>query len=123
MNRDKLLDKRFVGEAGGIPGLVRITVNGAGQALKVEIDDLVFKETDKQLISDLFVAALNDAFAQCDAYMKQELLRYYSELNSLGGGHGLGEYQNDQDPYDLGGLDITKYLKGDPDGNSGNNQN
>lgn len=53
-------EENIVGEAGGIPGLVRIICDPAGNPLKVEIDDLVFKEEDKGLVSDLFVAAIND---------------------------------------------------------------
>jgi len=54
------MNEDIIGEAGGIPGLVRIIADHQGHYRRVEIDDLVFKETDKDLVSALFVAALND---------------------------------------------------------------
>lgn len=54
------MSEDIVGESGGIPGLVRIFCDDKGRARRVEIDDLVFQKTDKQLISDLFVSALDD---------------------------------------------------------------
>lgn len=63
----------IVGEAGGIPGLVRIIGNKHGQPIRVEIDDLIFKEEDKQLISDVFVAALNDFMVKTGDRAIQEL--------------------------------------------------
>lgn len=57
-------DKLFTGQSGA--GLVKITIDANGQAHHVEIDDLVFTKEDKQLISDLFVAALNDAYRRVD---------------------------------------------------------
>ena len=54
------MKEEIIGEAGGIPGLVRIIADHVGQVRRVEIDDLVFQKTDKGLISDLFVAALNN---------------------------------------------------------------
>jgi len=91
------LKKEYTGHAGGIPGLVRITIGTDSRARKVEIDDLVFKKTDKQLISDLFVAALNDAFNQLDSDLKKEMTnRIRSALQNYSG-------QNDQIPiYQLG---------------------
>lgn len=68
----------IVGEAGGIPGLVRIIADNLGQVRRVEIDDLVFKETDKDLISDLFVAALNDL----NQKTKQKALKKLREKTS-----------------------------------------
>lgn len=59
----KLNDARVVGEAGA--GLVKITTNGIGEPISVEIDDLIFKETDKQLVSDLFCAAIRDNQQKC----------------------------------------------------------
>ena len=44
----------IVAESGA--GLVRIIYRD-GAPYKVEIDDLVFKKTEKQLVSELFVAA------------------------------------------------------------------
>lgn len=72
----------IVGESGGIPGLVRIISDHLGQVKRVEIDDLVFKETDKNLVSDLFVAALDDF----NSKVRQRALEKLREKNGPGGG-------------------------------------
>ncbi len=46
------------GEAGA--GLVQLTMNGAGEALHITIDDSVYKE-EKSILQGLIVAAINDA--------------------------------------------------------------
>lgn len=48
-----------VGESGA--GLVQITMNALGDALKVHIDESLYAETNKQVIADLITAAINDA--------------------------------------------------------------
>jgi len=75
------LKKEYIGNAGGIPGLVIITIDSYGRASKVEIDDLVFNKTDKQFISDLFVAALNDAYAQLEEDYQTELVKNITGCN------------------------------------------
>lgn len=66
------LDKiEVIGEAGA--GLVRLTYNGFNELTKVEIDDLIFKETDKQLISDLFVAASRQATKKLSEVAMEEM--------------------------------------------------
>jgi len=102
------MKKEYLGEAGGIPGLVRVTINNIGLPLKVEIDDLVFKETDKELISDLFVAAMNDAYAKLDKDYQEAL------VNSIQG--ALQPYGGDQDP--LPSYNLTDLIS--PDGSKKN---
>jgi nucleoid-associated protein EbfC len=92
--QDRLSRAVVVGEAGA--GLVKYTSNGYGQPVKIEIDDVIFKETDKQLISDLFCAAVRDNITKCqeqastiESELRRELmfgLRQDYE-NSEGGGH------------------------------------
>lgn len=88
------IDREFLGEAGGFPGLVRITLRGDGRAKRVEIDDLVFKETDKDLISDLFVAALNHAYEQLDAATLKERAEMWKNL--IPSGSNQGSYDSEQ---------------------------
>ena len=52
------------GEAGA--GLVKATVNGKKQVLKVEIDDSLVKLEDKEMLQDLVVAAVNKALANVE---------------------------------------------------------
>jgi nucleoid-associated protein EbfC len=46
------------GEAGG--GMVKVTVNGKHEAVRVEIDKTLLAE-DKEMLEDLIAAAINDA--------------------------------------------------------------
>ena len=75
MSLDELKRMEIIGEAGA--GLVKVVYNGLGEPLRVEIDDLIFKETDKQLISDLFVAATKQVIEKfskiaIEAYVAQQ---------------------------------------------------
>ena len=85
-----------IGEAGA--GLVKYTTNGYGQPLKIEIDDVIFKETDKQLISDLFCAAVSDNIKKCqetastiESELRRELMfglrQAYEDSESRGHNH------------------------------------
>lgn len=76
-----LLNKEYVGEAGA--GLVKITINAAGIAKKVDIDDSIFNNEDKNFISDLFCAALNDAIRKADADIRQQAAGYYGSLPKI----------------------------------------
>ena len=59
---DSLREKRVVGEAGG--GMVRIELNGAGEALDVQIDAALIQRGEKDVIEDLLQAAFNQAQSQ-----------------------------------------------------------
>lgn len=71
------MDNQFIGEAGG--GLVKITLDYRGIAVKVEIDDEIFKSDDKDFISDLFVCALNDATNKMLEAAKDRIKSYYPQ--------------------------------------------
>ena len=106
-----MTNQLFTGEAGA--GLVKVTIDTAGRARQVEIDDLIFKKTDKQLISDLFVAALNRAYEQADAWLKQQVMdNYRKNLAML----DRNKLPTDDAPVDL---DITKFFKETDDGDFG----
>jgi nucleoid-associated protein EbfC len=59
------------GESGG--GMVKATVNGNRQVLKIEIEESLVKPTDKDMLQDLIVAAINKAMQEVDALIKEEL--------------------------------------------------
>lgn len=85
MLSDNLNSGEIVGEAGA--GLVKVVYSRLGVPVRVEIDDLIFKKEDKQLISDLFVAATKQAlekFAQMLAESRRNTL-----YNSFGDTSGL----------------------------------
>jgi len=69
--QDNLANLRAHGESGG--GLVKATVNGKRQLIKVEIDPSLLKADDQVVVQDLVVAAVNKAADEADVIAKEEL--------------------------------------------------
>lgn len=59
------------GEAGA--GMVRVTVNGLKQVLKVEIDPDVIRIEDREMMQDLIVAATNKAMENIEPQIREHL--------------------------------------------------
>ena len=59
------------GQSGG--GMVRVTINGKGQAKRVRIDPSLIDPKDAGMLEDLVVAAINDARTKVDARMQDEM--------------------------------------------------
>ena len=59
------------GESGG--GMVRATVNGKKQLLKIELDEDLIKPEDREILQDLIVAATNKAMENIDDKVKDHL--------------------------------------------------
>ena len=57
--QDELKKKIFTGSAGG--DMVKTKVNGEGTLINIEIDPTVIDPEDSEMLSDLIVAAVNDA--------------------------------------------------------------
>ena len=53
-------------------GMVKVTVNGKRQIIKLEIDPDIFKKEDKQMVEDLIVAAVNKGMADIEDKIKEE---------------------------------------------------
>jgi nucleoid-associated protein EbfC len=53
-----LADLQCEGQSGA--GLVKVTVNGAGKVVRLNIDASLFKPDDKEVVEDLIVAAISD---------------------------------------------------------------
>ena len=60
-----------VGEAGA--GMVRVTVNGLKQVLKVEIDPDMVRVEDREMMQDLIVAAINKAMDTIEPQIREHL--------------------------------------------------
>ncbi len=69
--QDNLVNVQASAEAGA--GMVKATVNGKKQLVKLEIDPDVVKPDDKEMMQDLIVAAVNKALAEVDSKAKEEL--------------------------------------------------
>lgn len=59
------------GEAGA--GMVKVLVNGERKVLKIEIDETLLNPNDKEMLSDLVVAATNQALLAIDQKIKEEM--------------------------------------------------
>ncbi|MCU0470831.1 MAG: YbaB/EbfC family nucleoid-associated protein [Arcicella sp.] len=59
------------GESGA--GMVRATVNGKKQLIKIEIDEDLIKPEDREVLQDLVVAATNNALENIDDKVKAHL--------------------------------------------------
>jgi DNA-binding YbaB/EbfC family protein len=69
--RDRLGKEIITAESGA--GMVKATVNGNRQIVKIEIDQEIIKKEDKELIQDLTVAAVNKAMQEMDEKIKEEM--------------------------------------------------
>ncbi|MBN3584285.1 YbaB/EbfC family nucleoid-associated protein [Algoriphagus aestuarii] len=67
----KLVHLTAEGESGA--GLVKVTVNGDRKVLKVEMDESLLTPADKEMLSDLVVAATNIAMEAIDAKIKSAM--------------------------------------------------
>ena len=83
--QDELAAQTLTGESGG--GMVRVAVNGRRQALSVEIEPALLAASEKKMLEDLLVAAINDALRKAEELSKQEMSRLTGGLNipGLGG--------------------------------------
>ena len=66
------------GASGG--GLVKVKASAKGRIIGVEIDDSLLQPSEKQMLEDLIVAALNDARAKADAASNAEMSKLTAGL-------------------------------------------
>lgn len=59
------------GESGA--GLVKVLVNGDRKVMKIEMDESLVTPGDKEMLSDLIVAATNKAMEAIDVKIKTEM--------------------------------------------------
>lgn len=94
----KITGIEVTGEAGG--GLVKVTLNGAHQASRVEISPtLVGEDEDVEMLEDLVASAINDASNRIEGITKDEMVRMAKDMQlpegfdgggAIGGGEGGG---------------------------------
>jgi len=68
--REDLANQEVVGEAGA--GLVKVTMNGNSAAKRVSIDPSLLSD-DKDMLEDLVVAAVNDAYRKATALSEEKM--------------------------------------------------
>lgn len=54
-------------------GMVKVTINGHRKVLNVEIDSSLLNESDKQMVQDLVVAAMNKAIDEIEVKIREEM--------------------------------------------------
>jgi DNA-binding YbaB/EbfC family protein len=59
------------GESGA--GLVKVLVNGERKLLSIQLDESLLSPNDKEMLSDLIVAATNKAMEAIEVKIKQEM--------------------------------------------------
>ena len=69
--QENLVHVQASAEAGA--GMVKATVNGKKQLIKLEIDPDVIKPDDREMLQDLVIAAVNKALQEVDGKAKEEL--------------------------------------------------
>lgn len=77
----ELAEREFEGSAGG--GVVKATVKGSGEVLRVDIDPSVIDPDDAEMLGDLVTAAVNSALASVGEAAQ-------SQIGDLTGGLDLG---------------------------------
>lgn len=59
------------GESGA--GMVKVTVNGDRKLIKIDMDESLITKEDKEMLSDLIVAATNKAMEEIDIKIKAKM--------------------------------------------------
>ena len=80
--QESLKDERVEASAGG--GMVKVVATGGGEIKQITIDPKAIDPDDPELLSDLVLAAVNEALRSSRALMESKL------GPALGGLHGLG---------------------------------
>lgn len=65
----EMAEMEVVGESGG--GMVKVTMTGAHQVRRIEIDQSLWDEQDRNLVEDLVAAAVNMATRIVDEKVKE----------------------------------------------------
>lgn len=74
----ELENKTVTEEAGG--GMVKVTVNGKKEVVKIEIDREVVNPEDIEMLEDLLIVAVNKALQSADKMISEEIAKVTSSL-------------------------------------------
>jgi hypothetical protein len=84
----KIAEAETEGVAGG--GLVKVTLKGSGDLIKLEIDPSLLNPGDGEIVADLIIAAHNDAKRRVDAAQAEMMRDVAGPLANLPGMPKLG---------------------------------
>ncbi len=77
--QEELKDIKIIGSSGG--GLVKITINGQLEVLKVEIDPMAVDPNDIQMLQDLILAAFRQASSNLQDTIKEKMGPFMGGMN------------------------------------------
>lgn len=81
--QDKIALLEAEGEAGG--GMVKATVNGKKQVVRLQIDPDIISKDDREMIEDLSAAAVNKALENIDVKIQEEMKKVTGNLPNIAG--------------------------------------
>jgi DNA-binding YbaB/EbfC family protein len=76
--QEEIANKEYYGKSGG--GLVSITLNGRSEMKKISIDPSLLKESEKEILEDLVLAAFNDVKNKVDADSKNSISDIFGNM-------------------------------------------
>lgn len=82
--QSKMSELRIEGNAGA--GMVKLVLSGDHILKSISVDSSLLKETEKEMLEDLIVAAFNDAKSRLDTQMQSEMGKVSAGMPQLPGG-------------------------------------
>lgn len=77
--QQELAEKTVESTSGG--GAVRVVVNGQKNLVSLQIDPEVMAEENREMLEDLIIAAVNEAFQRVDEMVAAEMQKLTGGLN------------------------------------------
>ncbi len=77
-----LEEKEYVGVAND--DLVKVTMTGKKEVVKVEIDEMIVDPEDVEILQDLVQIAVNDVIEQVESESEKQMSKYTDNLNIPG---------------------------------------
>jgi hypothetical protein len=71
--KEELKERIVEGTSGG--GIVKVLMNGAGEVMDIKIEKEAINPEDKEMLEDLIIAAVNEAFAKSRKLVDQEMAK------------------------------------------------